>query len=487
MDGRMSASALKGQVLPALLLGVSRQPIDFSHLFGGAISPGDPKSSLKALALAGQALRFERPGPPSHYAALQTRGHSRPNPPEAVRPKLVRLFGDGKFAVPPQDDLALAMALAFERQRLQIHPFDFPRMDRFLRVHAERLGPEAHAWIDRDRPSEERGGYFDSEALDDDNWREATPAHRQRYIEERRGRDAGAARALIEAAWPNEGADLRLRLLQALRPGLSSGDIPFLQSLASDRAPRVRQLAERYLSRLPGAVGHNPALTLVMERIVRSEAGLLRKRPKLKLELPATVTGQGWRDWIVRSFEEVEFDELARALDLPSAEMIAAAVGDQYLCPALTIMAFRQGDAAMARLAYEAMVEVPPWLEWWLLRSIEMVAPKARQDLAEFLISKALAAGSLTPGTLTNAHRSLNGPMSEALMDEILRAPTWSQWAAAPEDQHSLIFAPVAALCPQAKRPTLREALAAIESGPLAIVHQFLDILDSLERVSPHE
>jgi Family of unknown function (DUF5691) len=487
MDGRMSASALKGQVLPALLLGVSRQPIDFSRLFDGAISAGDPKSGLKALALAGQALRFERPAPPSHYAAIQTRSQSRPNPPEALRPKLVRLFGDGKYAVPPQDDLALAVALAFERQRLQLHPFDFPRMDGFLRAHAERLGPEARAWVDRDRPDEEKRGYFDSEALDDDNWREATPARRQRYIEDRRRQDAGVARALVEAVWPNEGAELRLRLLQALRPELSAADIPFLQGLAGDRAPRVRQLAERYLSRLPGAVGHNPALTLIIERIVRSEAGLLRKGPKLKLELPATVTGESWRDWIIRSFEDVEFDELAHALNLPSAEIIAAAAGDQYLSPAIAIMAFRQGDAATARQAYDAMVEVSPWLEWWLLQAIEMVAPKTRQDLVEFLISKALVAGSLTPVTLRRAHRSLNGQMSEALMDEILRAPIWSQWAAAPEDQHSLIFAPVAAVCPRAKRPTLREALAAIESGPLAIIHQFLDILDSLEKVSPHE
>jgi hypothetical protein len=487
MDGRMSAPALKTHILPALLLGTSRQPIDFSRLFDGAISPGDPKSSLKALALAGQALRFERPTPPLHYAAVQARSQSRPNPPEVLRSKLVRLVGDGKFAVSPQDDLALAMALAFERQRLQPHAFDFPRMDGFLRAHAERLGPEARAWIDRDRPSEERGGYFDSEALDDDNWREATPARRQRYIEERRGQDAAAARALVETAWSSESADLRVRLLQALRTELSAADIPFLQGLAGDRAPRVRQLAERYLSRLPGAAGQNLALTLVMERIVRSEADTLGKKLTLKLELPATVTGESWRDWIVRSFEDVEFDELANALALQSAEMIAASAQDQCLSTAITIMAFRQGNTIAAHQAYEVIAEVSPWLGWQLLQAIEIVAPKARQDLAEFLISRALAAGTLTPATLARAHRSLNEPVSDGLMAEILQAPTWSQWSAAPEGQHPTIFAPVAALCPPAKRHTLREALAAIDSAPLATIRQFLDILDSLEKVSPHE
>jgi hypothetical protein len=61
----MNARGFKSLVLPALLAGTSRQPIDYSRLFDGTISPGDPKwgdpnsgdpkSGLKALALAGQA------------------------------------------------------------------------------------------------------------------------------------------------------------------------------------------------------------------------------------------------------------------------------------------------------------------------------------------------------------------------------------------------------------------------------------------------
>ena len=157
----MSRFAIRADVLPALLMGMSRQRIDFARSFDGAISPDDAKASLKALALAGQALRFKRPAPPSHYAAVEARSQSRQRLPETLRQGLVRLFGDGKSAVAPQDDIALAMALALERRRLQPHPFDFPRMDGFLRAHAERLGPEARAWVDRDRPEGEKQGYFD--------------------------------------------------------------------------------------------------------------------------------------------------------------------------------------------------------------------------------------------------------------------------------------------------------------------------------------
>jgi hypothetical protein len=233
----MSTHAFKAIVLPALLVGTSRQPIDFSRLSDCAISPGDPKSGLKALALTGQALRFERPAPPSDYAAIPMRNPSRRNVPEALRPMLVRVFGD-RYSV--FHNLALAMALALEARWLQPHPFDFPRMEGFLRAHAERLGMDVRPWIDRDKKGDEKRGYFDVEVLNDDNWHDATPSRRQRYIGDRRRQDANAARALVEAVWSNQGAELRFNLLQSLRAGLSSADIPFLEGLAKDRAPRVR-------------------------------------------------------------------------------------------------------------------------------------------------------------------------------------------------------------------------------------------------------
>jgi Family of unknown function (DUF5691) len=481
----MNAREFKGLVLPALLAGTSRQPIDHSRLFG--ISSGDPKSGLKALALTGQALRFERPAPPSDYAAIQVRNPSRRNVPEALRPLLVRLFGDGKSAVPPQDDLALGMALALERHRFQSHPFDFPRMDGFLRAHAERLGPDVCAWVDRDKGSEEKRNYFDMELLDDGNWHEATPARRQRYIEDRRLQDADAARALVEAAWPNEAADLRFKLLQSLRSGLSSADKPFLEGLARDRAPRVRDLAERYLSRLSGAVAQNTALKAVMERIVRGATGILRKRTTLKLELPATVRADNWHGFVAQLFDDVELEELANALGLQSAELIAAAAQDRCLSTGVMMMALRQGNADLARQAYEAMPAVSPEVLIRAFESIKGLEPQARQELAEFLLRKGLAAGSLTPTVLAQLHRSLEGSVSDGAMEDILRAPAWSQWSAAPEGHRHSVFAPLAALCPPAKRPGLREALAQVEPSHIMPILQFLDILDSLEKVSAHE
>jgi hypothetical protein len=153
------------------------------------------------------------------------------------------------------------MALALEGLRLQPHPFDFPHMTGFLRGHAERLGPDVWGWVDRHKAAGQKRHYLDDEVLHDDNWHEATPARRQRYLADRRRQDADAGRALIEAVWPKQAADERLGLLQVLRRELCSADAVFLEALVRDRAPRVRELAERSLSRLPGATGENPVGT----------------------------------------------------------------------------------------------------------------------------------------------------------------------------------------------------------------------------------
>jgi hypothetical protein len=57
----MSAQGFKTLVLPALLAGTSRQPIDVSQWLKGAFPAGEAKAGLKALALTGQAMRMGRP------------------------------------------------------------------------------------------------------------------------------------------------------------------------------------------------------------------------------------------------------------------------------------------------------------------------------------------------------------------------------------------------------------------------------------------
>ena len=158
------------------------------------------------------------------------------------------------------------------------------------RSNAEKLGPTAQHWADRQKSEAETQSYFDPEELDESNWAQATVSRRVAYLEQRRRDDPDGARALVEATWAQEDADARFRLLQGLQTRLSTSDQPFLSTLEKDRAPRVRTLAARFLARL--GAGENPALRECLERIKQGKSGLLRKRTALELELPANVKDQ---------------------------------------------------------------------------------------------------------------------------------------------------------------------------------------------------
>jgi len=124
--------------------------------------------------------------------------------------------------------VALAIAWAFERQGLRPHPFDLPRLDDFVRTHAEFLGATAQYWARRqDDAYAPAPDYFGPDALDDTNWSSAPLGRRVRFIEQRRRQDSEAARTLLEATWPQESADARVRLLMMLQAGLSSATRAF--------------------------------------------------------------------------------------------------------------------------------------------------------------------------------------------------------------------------------------------------------------------
>ena len=116
----------------------------------------------------------------------------------------------------------------------------------------------AQHWAERQADPAESTSYYDSDTIDDTNWTQASLAKRAAHLAKRRSDNPESARALLEAAWPQENADAPFRLLQAMEIGLADADRSFLESLEKDRAPRVRQLSRRLLRKL-GVGGENPA------------------------------------------------------------------------------------------------------------------------------------------------------------------------------------------------------------------------------------
>lgn len=457
---------LKSRVLPALLSGTARHPL-----------AGD---ALASLSLTGQALRFERPVAPPAFAVEPVIRDERVIVPDRLRRPLQRLLAAKPGMVTGLFPAAIARAMHAGRWRP--HPFDLPKLDSLIRSHGAWLGAEAMAFAQRDAAPDQQAGYFEPDAIDEANWSRALPAQRQGFIEAVRRRDAAAGRALVEAVWSGENADVRVRLLTALREGLSGEDTVFLQGLAKDRAPRVRELAQRLLARLPGAGGDDPALHAVMERIKKGQTGLLKKRATLALELPATVAAHGAPVWVNEAFGDIGLDELAAALGLTIADMIRAAEKDDNLLLAFVIMASH--DKRFDMLDIVVGLYLPDAWEV-LARSnfsdVGTLTADERARWAQILVRPQTWVKDVPLWGLVKLYQLLDGPAPAALMRDILNCRPWRALLTDPDKLTGDMVDVLAVLCSTEARGILRAQLAALDAPKTANALLFLDIVDALE------
>jgi hypothetical protein len=341
----------------SFLLGTARHPAAIETALAAIGIAGASATELTALAFVGQRLRYRRPGPPPDEATTAAVDDKWRIVPEAARPLMRRLVG--KEA---SDVAALALADACHRLRLRPHPFDLPRLGAFVKQHGDRLGAYASAWAARGDKADEAGsGYFDPEAIDADNWTAARPAARAAFIAALRAREPERARGLVEASFANDPAPVRARLVGALAPGLSPADAPFLEGLAKDRAPTVREQAQQLLKRISGTPAAEGRLRDLVARTKIANAGLLRRRKTLALELPANLAQGGpeaGRRWAVDEYAGIGLDAMAGAFGLAVADMIAAATIERRFDVLAAITRGHAPEAWIDAIAGEDSVDV---------------------------------------------------------------------------------------------------------------------------------
>jgi len=284
---------------------------------------------------------------------------------------------------------------------------------------------------------------------------------------------------MAESTWAHEDADVRFRLLQVFQTNLGMADEPFLTSLAKDRAPRVRTLAARFLARL-GASSTNPALEACLERISEHQSGLIRKRTNLQMELPANVKDQAAAQWILQTFSEVSFGELAGAFKLEANELIEAAAKDEPLLLALAFMATNDRrldllEAVVSTLpsAWERMFEAG-------LDTLGAMTEAERQRWGEILLQPY---GKDLPAAYPLwdwVHRITDVEASPAAMSMILDTNLLTK---APEQElgNAFWFDVVAAICPASLRQELRARLTQFDSSLTVAPLALLEILDGME------
>ncbi|MGO4569643.1 DUF5691 domain-containing protein [Rhizobium sp. 2YAF20] len=466
----MSVSNLRNAILPKLLAGArDGLPLD-------AIGATDP---LQALALAGQALRFDRPLPPAQFQVEDVVSDQAAILPDPSRVLFLRLLS-GKNQASAQ--LSTAMVHALGDKKLRMHPFDLPKLEGFVKTHAQDLGAAALAFSQQETPVAQKQNYFAPDRLSDETWMLATPVAKSGYVAARRAIDPDAARALIEAVWLTESAESRLRLLGALRGNLSEKDAPFLKGLDKDRAPRVREMAQRLLVRLPGYEGDNPALRAALERVKVSKSGLIFKKAVLALELPATVKDLTKMRWLDDTFGSVGLDLLAASLSLSVDAMVAAAEKQGDLLTAFLFMATRDRRLDIVKVIADRHLR-NSW-EAFSAFDAEMLtdySPEMRQLWVEHIFQPDRWPAETSPWTIRLMAQWLEGQATENAFSAVLQSKPWRSLHKDSARYDANILDDIAVMCPSSMRSTLRSELAALDPVKCGNAFLFLDFMDSLE------
>lgn len=342
----------------AMMRGTARRPLapppGLLSPIAGTADSSDP--TLPILALVGQHLRFQRPPAAVLHdlpdAALRMHVDSRPTLPKHVGRLLMRLL-DGV----PKHLAATVIRLAKRRiaaAGFRLHPFDLPRLVPILKGDPDALDQAERAYLllseapDLSKLSEGLQGEVTAE-----NWTEAAKMERRAFLVRERSRDPGAARALLEKAFPSEPAAVRSDLLAAFSVGLGPEDRSFLESASSDRAESVRKVATSLLARLP-SWPYAERLTAAA-RCFRRGTGVTSKflslvgvatTASLAFEFPAYGSANERWGALINRFAGLSLPDLVSAVGAPAEAILDVLPAEPEIFWGMHTRAVEDGDAA---------------------------------------------------------------------------------------------------------------------------------------------
>jgi hypothetical protein len=257
-----------------------------------------------------------------------------------------------------------------------------------------------------------------------------------------------------------------------------------------DRAPSVRDAAQRLLKLVPGTAASNDRLRDLVARSKVSTAGVLRRRKVLTLELPANVrafpqdpVADPARRWAAEEYAGIGLDAMATAFALSLPEMVAAAADDA----ALTALFARQASLER-RFDLLATIVREHAADAW----IEAIGTGAAVELRDNVLVDQWCTAALAPEmwpalsyrALDRLYRFLRRPLPQPTARALLRSRAVASLQGWTGDPSVLDFVclVLTALVPAALRSELRAALAPL---PAADIPRALLLLDCLTLVDP--
>jgi Family of unknown function (DUF5691) len=349
-------SADLDQLRQALTLGLSRQPLKPSAALAALMAEAPGERALAMLALAGQRLRFERTASPemtaTPEAAIRLHEDPRPVMPEPLRRALLRLVRGADKSMTGAVASAAVRRLGASGYRL--NPFDLPGLMPHIKVQADQLGLAERAYLAltevSDVPADAPSLLYTD--ITRDNWTAFPKGARGSFLRAERRRDAGQARALLEAVFKMEPAATRGDLLTALDVGLSRDDLPFLESIATDRAESVRTIVASLVSCVPGTAAFEGRIAAVAACFSRA-SGLGKVASSLGLGNEVNYAAPKGTNHVQINalFAGLTAHDIAAAAKITVAELLDALPANDYqIFPQFLAAASAASDPASAVL-----------------------------------------------------------------------------------------------------------------------------------------
>jgi hypothetical protein len=366
--------------------------------------------------------------------------------------------------------------------RLRVHPFDLAVLDPFVEAYAADLGAEAMAYAQRNVKIENKRSYFAPESVSDETWMLGNRAEKAKYIAKRRSEDPEAALRLVEVVWQDQDVESRVRLVGALRVGVSIRDKDFFASLVKDRSPRIRDVARSVLVRLPDYSGDDGHLQSVKDRVVLKEVGLpMMRRKEMRLELPTSVGRYGASDWVLERFGKIGVEEFAASFSMPIADIVKAASADEHMTQAILVMAAFSGDARTAGFIVNdvqkdegsAFFSIAP-------THFEHLTDDERTALAENVV-RPENWSDFPAQSMERTHDLVGGSASDRFMDRFLDSTAWRHLRTRAGDRWGDGLARLAVICPPSRRALLRNRFKDLDPNWVGRAILFLEIIEHLE------
>jgi hypothetical protein len=132
---------------------------------------------------------------------------------------------------------------------------------------------------------------FSSTQTGEELWQTGTPEQRKIIFRETRKINAKLAREWLQQTWPQEDANTKTGFLELMPENISEEDIPFLDSLSTEKSKKVKEEAIKLLKQIPGSAIVKQYQELLQQSvIIKKEKALLGmvSKKNLQFKLPAS-------------------------------------------------------------------------------------------------------------------------------------------------------------------------------------------------------